>query len=315
MSIAATASITLDQARALDAVARLGSFSKAAAELRRVHTAVIYAVNQLEQAVGLPVVDRSGYRATLTPLGLRVLEYTRRMLEAERELMAFCEGARLGHEPTLTVVYDGLLPARPILAAVRAAVASSPSTRLALYSEFLSDVETRAKAVSATIVLSVVPLESPSAVAIPLAPLPSVLVAKKGHPLTKVRTVTPELLAAHPFLTVRGSDKRLRMSTSELDKPSAILLSDFQAKRVALLDGMGWGWMPEYMIENELAAGRLVKVRWGEGRHVFTPVMHLPTRELGPASQAFADAVVEAMVKPAGRSSKSAAVPRGRKRE
>lgn len=289
--------ITLDQARALDAVARLGSFSKAATELARVHTAVIYAVNQLEQAVGLPVVDRSGYRATLTPLGQRVLEYARRMLEAERELAAFCEGARLGHEPTLTVVYDGLLPARPILAAVRAAQKSSASTRLALFSEYLGDVETRAQAVSAGIVLAVVPLESPSAVAIPLAPLPSVLVVKKGHALAKAKKITPELLAAHPFLTVRGSDKRLRMSTSELEKPSAILLSDFQAKKVALLDGMGWGWMPEYMVEAELVSGRLVKVRWGEGRHVFSPVMHLRARhsELGPASSAFVEAVSEAM--------------------
>ena len=293
----ADANITLDQARALDAVARLGSFSKAATELARVHTAVIYAVNQLEHAVGLPVVDRSGYRATLTPLGQRVLEYARRMLDAERELMAFCETARLGHEPTLTVVYDGLLPAQPILAAVRAAQARSPSTRLALYSEFLSDVETRAQAVSAGIVLAVVPLEAPAAVAIPLAPLPSLLVAKKGHPLTRMKAVTPEALAAHPFLTVRGSDKRLRMSTSELDKPSALLLSDFQAKKVALLDGMGWGWMPEYLIADELAAGTLALIRWGEGRHVFSPVMHLRVRrqELGPASQAFVAAVSGAM--------------------
>lgn len=289
--------MTLDQARALDAVARLGSYAKAGEELRRAHTAVMHAVRQVEAAVGLAVVERGGYRAALTAVGQRVLEYARRMLEVERELAGYCEVARLGYEPTLGVVYDGLLPAQPILAAVRAAHEVSPATRLALFSEFLGEVEARAQAEAADILVAVVPLERSLAHAVPLAPLPSVLVVKKGHPLARARAVSPEMLAAYPFLTVRGSDKRLRMSTSELEKPSALLLSDFQAKKVALLEGMGWGWMPEYLVADELAAGRLALVRWGEGRHVFVPVMHLRVRpeELGPAARAFSGAVSAAM--------------------
>ncbi len=289
--------ITLDQARALDAVGRLGSFSAAAVELKRVHTAVLYAVNQVEQAVGLAVVDRSGYRATLTPLGLRVLEYCRKMLEAESELMRFCEQARLGHEANLAVVYDGLLPAGPILMAVRAAAERSPSTRVSLFSEFLGEVEARATREQAMVVLSVVPLEVAMAQAVPLAPLPSVLVVARGHALSR-RGVTAEALGRHPFLTVRGSDRRLRMSTSELDKGSEFLMSDFHAKKVALLEGMGWGWMPEYLVEDELASGALKVVPWGEGRHVFAPVLHLRVKELelGIAATAFVSAIREAMV-------------------
>jgi DNA-binding transcriptional LysR family regulator len=287
--------ITLEQARTLSAVARLGSFAKAAAELRKVHTAVLYAVKQLEEEVGLTLVDRSGYRATLTPLGRRVLEHCERMLAAEGELARFCETARLGHEPSLVVVYDGLLPVAPILTAVRAASEASPATRIALFSEYLGDVEARAAREQAGLVLAVVPLQAPLAEAVKLAPLPSVLVAAKGHPLTQMKRLSAEALAAHPYLTVRGSDQRLRMSTSPLDKVSEFRMSDFHAKRVALLAGMGWGWMPEYLVTQDLARKRLVVLGWGErGRHIFEPVLHRrhAAGEAGPATTAFVGALV-----------------------
>lgn len=303
--------ITLDQVRALEAVARLGSFAAAGRELRRVHTAVLYAVKQLEAALGLAVVDRSGYRASLTPFGVRVLEHGRRMLEVERELVGWSEVARAGYEPSLSIVYDGLLPARPILAAVRAAQQRSPHTRLSLFSEYLGDVEAKARDVGATVVLAVVPLEHGLAEAIPLAPLSSVLVAGRGHPLARAKSVTARALAEHAFLTVRGSDKRLRMSTSELDKPSALLLSDFQAKKVALLEGMGWGWMPEYLVSEELRRGQLEVLRWAGGRHVFAPVMHLGVRAeaLGPAAEAFVAAIRHALLDAKGSARRSTAQP------
>ena len=103
--------ITLEQARTLDAVAHHGSFAKAARALHKVHSAVLYSVKQLEDAVGLPLFDRSGYRSALTPLGRRVLEHCQRLLAAEAELDATCRAARAGHEPDLRIVFDGHAPA------------------------------------------------------------------------------------------------------------------------------------------------------------------------------------------------------------
>lgn len=282
--------VTLDQARALDAVARHGTFAKAAAELHKVHTAVLYAVRQLEAAVGLPLFDRSGYRATLTEVGQRVLEHCRRLLAAQDELARFCEIARLGYEPTLTVVFDGLLPVSPILDAVRAVTAASPETRVALYSEFLNDVEARATQSKASIAIAVVPLERSLGEVHPLPPLTSILVVAKDHPLAAQRP-DPKRLGAYPFLTVRTSDQRLQMSTSAIDKPQEFRLSDFHAKRVALRSGMGWGWMPEHLIVDDLAAGDLVALRWGDrARHVFRPMLHRappPAGSDGVASKVF----------------------------
>lgn len=269
--------VTLEQARTLDAVVRHGSYTKAAKALHKVHSAVIYGVKGLEAAVGFELFDRSGYRSVLTPLGQRVHASCVKLLESERELAAVCAAARAGYEPTLRVVFDGLLPVEPILAAVRQVTAVSPATRVSLFSEFLAEVEARAERDAPEVMITVVPPLSTIGPAHKLAPLTSLLVAARNHPLAAQKRLQATHLEAHPFLTVRASDQRLTMSTSALDKSSEFKLGDFHAKRVALLRGMGWGWMPEYLVADDLAKERLVVLRFGptRGRHVFQPIMQV----------------------------------------
>ncbi len=90
--------VTLDQARALDALARHGTFAAAAEMLHKGHTAVLYALRTLEEQTELVLLDRRGYRTRLTPAGERVLEHCRKLLAAERELEAALRGdpRRLG---------------------------------------------------------------------------------------------------------------------------------------------------------------------------------------------------------------------------
>ncbi len=310
--------ITLEQARTLDAVVRHGSFAKAARALHKVHSAVVYGLKGLEDAVGMPVFDRTGYRTALTPLGRRVHELCVRILAAEADLDLLCQTARAGYEPRLGVVFDGLLPVAPILRAVRAVTAASPLTRVSLSSEFLGEVEARAEREQAEVMLSVVPPQRPIGPAYPLAPLVSLLVAHQGHPLAGARRKpTAADLEAHPFLTVQASDQRLAMSTSALDregpawpvrafaglpagldKATEFKLSDFHAKKVALMAGMGYGWMPEYLVAKELAKKSLVVLRFGEGggRHAFRPILHCRQAAVGGRAM---QALVEALTRDA----------------
>jgi DNA-binding transcriptional LysR family regulator len=286
--------ITLEQARTLDAVVRLGSFAKAAKELHKVHSAVIYGVQSLEAAVGLPLFDRSGYRSLPTAFGRRVHEHCVRLLATARELESLCEVARAGYEPQLSVVCDGLMPVEPILAAVREVARESPATRVALFSEFLAEVEARAVREESDVMLTVVPSPRSIGVEHRLAPLTSLLVAHRDHPLAGKKRLLGVDLEAHPFLTVRGSDQRLTMSTSALAKSSELKLGDFHAKRAALLTGMGWGWMPEHLVLADVANGRLVVLRYGptRGRHTFQPILHVRgSRAEGRAVRTFVAAL------------------------
>ena len=107
--------VTLDQARALDALAREGTLQKAAAQLHKGHTAILYALTSLEEQTALALLDRSGYRLKLTPAGQSVLAHCRALLATERELIDACERMKTGWEPSVRLVVDGLCSIDPVL--------------------------------------------------------------------------------------------------------------------------------------------------------------------------------------------------------
>lgn len=274
--------------RALDALERHGTFAAAAAALRKGHTAVLYAIRTLEAQTELALLDRAGYRTRLSPAGQRVLGECRKLLAAERELVAVCQEIRTGWEPALRIVCDGLFPMEPIIAVVGRLTAARAPTRLGVYAEFLAGVEATFVRDSADIMISVLPPTTVALEAVPLRKIRAHLVAHRDHPLaTRARAATAEELAAHVLLTVRGSDPRLQLSTSGLDHASTVQLNDFLAKKAAILSGVGFGWMPGYLITRELRAGTLRPVRFhGSVTHLFRP--HLYYRagpKLGRAGQ------------------------------
>jgi DNA-binding transcriptional LysR family regulator len=276
---------TLDQLRALDALARTGTFAKAARALNKTHSAVVYALRNLEAQTELPLLDRSGYRTELTPAGERVLEQSRRVLEAHRALGELCHVVRTGWEPRLSVVFDGIYPSADILRHLRDAIGKRSPTRVEVHAEFLSGVEATFLRSNADLMISVLPPSSPRLVLHPLAPLTVELLAHKDHPLARAARVTDEELEEHVLLTVRGSDPRLALPTARIEPRSTVHLNDFHSKREAILDGMGYGWLPRYLARGDLRRGALKRVRWVQGNtYALAPhVAHLKGRALGRA--------------------------------
>jgi DNA-binding transcriptional LysR family regulator len=286
--------ITLDQARALEALAQHGTFAKAAAALHKKHTAVLYAVRSLEEQTGLALLDRSGYRTKLTPAGELVLGQCRKLLEAERELETLCDVIRTGWEPRLGIVFDGIVPAAPVLRVVGELAQERIPTKLTVTAEFLAGVESAFVRGEADLMISVLPPQTLALRAKPMSPFRALLVAPGGHPLIeRGPSVTDEELCSHVLLVVRGSDPRLRLSTASLDVTTVISLNDFHAKKQALLSGLGYGWMPEHLVEKELRRGALGRIRWKAGNtHVYRPhVYYHGDRTLGRAAQRVLEAI------------------------
>lgn len=285
--------VSLDQARALDALDRKGTFAAAAAELRRGHTSVLYLIRTLEDALGFEVLDRSGYRTTLSARGKRVLEGCRALLAAEAELGATIDELRAGWEPELTVLFDGIVPIDPLLRAVGQLVADRVPTRIDVRAEFLSGVEDTFERTHAALMIAVLPPRTAGLTVRPLPALPASLVVRADHPLAlgRGRHGVREL-RRHVLLTVRGSDPRLELPTSEIEAHSTIHLNDFASKQAAILAGLGYGWLPDAMIADDLARGRLRRVRWTQAsHHTFRPRLY-HREPLGRAARHLRDTLV-----------------------
>ena len=183
--------------------------------------------------------------------------------------------------------------ARALDAFARAAKAP---TRTLLSVDSLDGVAARFKAEVAQLMVTVLPVDaSPSLEVHRLPKLRARLVAHKSHPLSRLKKVTRKALAEHVLLTVRGSDPRLHLATAGLhalavlggtDTQSTVHLLDFHAKKDAIVAGLGFGWLPDWLIERELQRGELSPPQAPQGSvHVFEPGVVVWSANAGNATR------------------------------
>jgi len=268
--------LDLEALSALDAVVRHGSFARAAEALHKVTSAVSYQVKKLEEQLNLTLVDRSAYRVRLTAEGEAVLAEGRRLLRQAYQVEALAQQLASGWEARLLVVVDGILPLADTLRALKQLADEGVPTRVQLKIEFLGGVQHRFEKEQADLML--VKEYQPSALlqAQAKAEVECVLCVAPEHALAQLaaeagRPLRLEELQDHVELSVQdssdqGSDRQM------FGGERVFYLSGFVAKRQALLMGMGFGWMPRYLVDEPLAAGQLVELPCqGGSRFRFTP--------------------------------------------
>ena len=109
------------------------------------------------------------------------------------------------------------------------------------------------------------------------------LVAAAEHPLGSLEVASLSELQRHLELTVHDSRESRRFEDAHFFGGGSVFwLSDFYTKRQALLMGLGYGWMPEYLIAEDLSDDRLRVVPYtGGGRYRFIPrLVHLASMAL-----------------------------------
>lgn len=291
---------TLDQLEVLEAIDRFGGFAAAAKRLHRATSAVSYAVKSLESAVGVTLFTRTGRSAKLTPAGRAVLEAARDVLERSRRLERLGADLEGGWEPELRVVVDGVLPQEPIVRACQRFMARAPSTRILLSVESLTGVRRRFDRDEAHLMFAIDLAGDPRLSTQPLPPVEMVLVAHRSHAVHRGKAPIDRAKLSS-FVEVLVADSGMRDAPpptrlAQIGSPHLFELSDFHSKRAAILAGLGYGWLPSHLIEDDLASGDLRAVRFDEGsRYVLQPLAaHRRDTPLGPAARALLDEMVSA---------------------
>jgi DNA-binding transcriptional LysR family regulator len=264
---------TLDQLRAIDAIETTGTFAGAAAVLHKVPSAVSYSVRTLEDVLGFSVFERAR-PVRLTPGGRRILNVARRILRDAESLDRVAAELRAGWEPELRVVVDGALPMSSVLRCLRRFGDPDVPTALRLDVEYQEGVLERfADGADIALVLGLSE-DGPGDgyAAVPLATLEMVLVAAPSHPLAS-GPADAEARKGHAEIVVRDSSPRFERESkaSFLGSTNLVYLSDFHSKRQALLEGAGWGWVPEHFVSADLKAGTLQLLPSEPNRWMYRP--------------------------------------------
>jgi DNA-binding transcriptional LysR family regulator len=261
---------TLDQFVVFRAVVECGGFAAAARQLGRAQSAVTHAIRNLEEASGLLLFDRSGYRAVLTDAGRALLPRARQVLAEADGFRRASQGFALGLEAGLVVALGPFVHEQPMVQALGRLHAQHPTVRVVLRTELHGRALELLGSGQAQIALlaEATPI-GPQFESFRIAEQSLVAVAAPGHPLAaEPQPIAPERLRQHMQVVWHSGTESLAPQDLGVHATDCWYVNSLTSKRSLLLAGVGWGSLPDHLVADDLAAGRLVRLEplsW-EGR-------------------------------------------------
>jgi DNA-binding transcriptional LysR family regulator len=258
--------VTLRQLRTFKTVADVTSFSLAAQRLKLSQPSVSYQVKELEEALGLPLLDRLGKRVQLTEAGTVLYSYARRMLDTLDEATVAIEEMRGVKRGRLRVGASTTVGIYLLPAALGAFKKLHPGLVISL--EIGTRTRVTEQVLNNVLDLAVVGPASKDAelAIIPFLSDELVVVAPAGHPLAGQPGLTLKDLAREPFIMREASsgsrwslEKEARRAGAKL--VAAMELGSNGAIKHAVESGLGLAVISRYAIGLEVASGRLIELK------------------------------------------------------
>jgi DNA-binding transcriptional LysR family regulator len=291
--------LTFRQLRVFAEVARLGSNQGAATSLHISPPAVSMQIKELENQLGLNLLNREGRKVSLSTAGEYFLVHARRLLAAHKDAEdAMARFIKLDRGVlTLGIVSTAKHFVPQLLARfheehpgieLRLRVAHNREKLVGLMQAGEVDltvmgrppreIETRAEAFAAH---------------------PLVFVAAPTHPLVAMQAVTPSALATYPFVVREpGSGTRTAMKAffdeHRLEPRVTMEVASNETIKHSVMAGLGLSLLSLHTIGLELQS-RLLRILDVEGTPIMRTwfIVRMQARQLSPAAEAFRYFMIE----------------------
>jgi DNA-binding transcriptional LysR family regulator len=258
---------SLHQLECFLALAAEGSYAAAAQRLHKSHTAVFATIRNLEETVGVALLDRGGYRFTLTPAGASFHEEAVRVVQAHAGLARHANQLRGGAEAELHVVLGDLCPLAGTLSLFTNFFKGEAGTRPVFHSEVLGAPWARLLRGEVDLAVHHIDQPRPELESQHLFDVRVIPVAAPGFlPFAPHAQIQPRELRQMRQCVLRdGARDWPSASYHLLNGAPVVSVGDQATKREVLLQGLAWGHMPAHMVQADLEAGQLLSL---EGEHM-----------------------------------------------
>jgi LysR family transcriptional regulator, putative pyruvate carboxylase regulator len=260
----------VQQARVFLAVAREGSFSAAARRLYRTQPTITMAVQKLERELGARLFERIGHGVRLTRAGQSLLESVGPLLEqwdrTRSRLQESADGVLRGpvHVGAGEAGILYLLPGP-----IRSFLRRHPRVEVAIRHRSAEETLALLRQGEIDFALRALP-EPPADMAFsPFRNADRLLIAPRGHPIHRARSLTLESLSRHPFILPWPGSATRKLIEGVFAERGLPLKVSLEAggwetiKRYAGL-GLGIGVVPDFSLDH---SDRRLAVR--SARHLF----------------------------------------------
>ncbi|GAA6173562.1 LysR family transcriptional regulator [Colwellia sp. KU-HH00111] len=282
--------MTLDQIKTLCRIVECGTLQKAAQSLHKTQPALSMSIKKLENEYGFQILTRDNYRLTLTKAGQSFYHKAQELLQSASQLSSLGEHLGEGNEAKIRLGYDAICPLTHILPILKRCQTQFPFTEIELIGGSRFSALDLLKKEEIDIAIS------------PWWPTLYALGGLESLPVTHFSVIlvaTPELFPAHKRISISDLKQEVHIdveaSDLSFDTHDLILLKgcrqwrtkDAYTLKNMLVEGLGWGYIPEFMVEEELQSGELVKLKLNEIEHEISGEIRLIKRQectLGPVS-------------------------------
>ncbi|NQZ02467.1 MAG: LysR family transcriptional regulator [Bdellovibrionales bacterium] len=250
--------ITLEQLACLRAVSEQGSVSAASEYLRKAKSAVHYSLKKLEEQVGFTLVDTGSYRGQLTPKANQLLLSARPLLDAASELEGKVHQIASGAELKLRISTTALFPIRLLNRHILQIQKNFPQTEISLSREILSGQKMLKTGLVDIAIFE--KLREPEGLEYKsIGRVKMLLAISRRHPYANVpkRDQSFDGLMQYPQV--------IQTSTLQTDDAEGVYkttrqwrVNELDAKKQIILDGLGWGRLPEHEISGAIKKGQLI---------------------------------------------------------
>lgn len=260
--------MNLNRLKVLLEIVKTGSFSGAAKNLSQTQPNISIAVKKLETELGICIFSRDQYRAKLTPEGNAIYQKAKRIVEQSVELINLGKQLSTGIEPEIWIAIDSLFPTSIIINLLRNYIETYSETRFNITIEYVEGARERLVYSDANLAIFsknqlVAGLESKPLMTVSLIP-----VATPDFPAVRLnRELSDEELKQYIQVIVGDSSRSVRQETNPNYPAGAVgllkdgkhwIVNDNTIKKQIILAGLGWGRLPEYLIQKELQHHTLV---------------------------------------------------------
>ncbi|QBR71781.1 LysR family transcriptional regulator [Beijerinckiaceae bacterium] len=277
----------LEAMRAFTAVATLGSFAEAARQLRISPSATTRLVADLEERLGLVLLNRTTRSVRLTEGGELYLERCRRVLEDvdDAERAARGQGAEPRGVLKITApVLFGRLYVMPIVNQVLAEHRQL-SIRLVLSDRNMHLIEE-----DLDVAIRIGDLADSSLIAVRLGGVSRLLVASPDYLMWRSAPRGPADLTAHDVIAFEGIDAtnewRFEPSGKIVRVQPRLMVNCAESAIAAAEAGLGITRALSYQVKAGIAAGRLVPVLPQHTREILPVSAVYPARRIASANRA-----------------------------
>jgi len=255
--------ISLDQWATLVSVVESGGYARAGEALHKSQSTLTYAIQKLEELLGVKVFEIRGRKAVLTPTGEVLYRRGKTLVDEAARLEHAAGELAKGWEAEIRIAVEILFPTWLLVQCLGAFSSERPDTRIELYETVLGGTDEALAARRVDFAIS--PNLPQGFLGDELMKIHGILVAAPSHALHRLgRTATLEDLRQHRHIVVRDSGIQRTRSAGFLNEQRWTVSHKATSLHAVLL-GHGYAWFPEDAIQGELQRGALAPIALREG--------------------------------------------------